>query len=86
VVVADRGIRECVDPEGNGVTMGRGAEGGLGLPSGERDKQLICNSGGGKTSMGEPGGQPDGSMRHQKLIMHRVCNIVKQQSLLHCVK
>jgi hypothetical protein len=40
--------------------MGRGAEGRLGPPSGEPDKQLICNSGGDKTSMGEPGGQPDG--------------------------
>ncbi len=49
-----------MDPEGNGVTMGRGVEGGLGPPSGERDKQLICNSGGEKTSMGEPGKQPDG--------------------------
>jgi hypothetical protein len=49
-----------MDPEGNGVTVGRGAEGGPGLPSGEQDKQLICYSRGDKTSMGEPGGQPDG--------------------------
>jgi hypothetical protein len=48
-----------VDPEGNGVTMGRGAEGGPGPPSGEQDKQLICNSGGDKTFMGELGEQPD---------------------------
>jgi hypothetical protein len=33
--VVDRGMRECVDPEGNGVTMGGEAEGGPGLPSGE---------------------------------------------------
>jgi hypothetical protein len=52
----DRGKKECVDPEGNGVTMSEGAEVGPGPPSGERDKQLICNSGGDKTSMGEPGG------------------------------
>jgi hypothetical protein len=42
----------------------RGTEEDGGLPSGERDKELICNSGGGKTSMGEPGGQPDGSISH----------------------
>jgi hypothetical protein len=52
---------QCVDPEGNGVTMGRGAEEGPGPPSGEQGKQLICNSGGGEMSMGEPGGQQDGS-------------------------
>ncbi len=60
VSVADRGMRECVDPEVNGVTMGRGAEGGPGPHSWEQEKQLICNSGGDKTSKGEPGGQPDG--------------------------
>jgi hypothetical protein len=49
-----------VDPEGNGVTMGGEAEGGPCPPSGEQDKQLVCNSGGDKTSMGEPGGRPDG--------------------------
>jgi hypothetical protein len=57
--VADRGMRKCVDPEGNVVTMGGEAEGGLGPPSGEQHKQLICNSGGDKTSMAELGGQPD---------------------------
>jgi hypothetical protein len=50
-----------VDPEGNGVTMGRGAEGGPGPPSGEQDKQLICSIGGGETPMGEPEGQHVGS-------------------------
>jgi hypothetical protein len=58
--VADGEMRECVDPEGNGVTMWRGAKGGPGPPSKEQDKQLICNSGRGETSMGEPRGQPDG--------------------------
>jgi hypothetical protein len=52
---------ECVDPTGNGVTLGRGARGEPGSPSGEQDKQLICNSGGDKTPMGEPGGQQDRS-------------------------
>ncbi len=61
IIVADRGLGGCVDPEGNGVTMRRGAEGGPDPPSGEQDKQLICSSGGGKTPMGEQGGQQDGS-------------------------
>ncbi len=47
-----------MDPKGNGVTMSRGAEGGPGPPNGEQ--ALICNSGGDKIPMGEPGGQPDG--------------------------
>ncbi len=67
-----------MDPEGNGVTMDGEAEGGLGLPSGEQNKQLVCNSGGDKTSKGKPGGRPDGLMRHQEPIMHGVCGIVKQ--------
>jgi hypothetical protein len=53
-------MRECADPEGIGVIMGRGAEGGPGPPSGEQDKQLICNSGGDKMSMGDLRGQSDG--------------------------
>ncbi len=60
MIVTDRGKKECVDPKGNGVTRGRGVEVGPGPPSGEQEKQLICNSRGDKTSMGEPGGQPDG--------------------------
>ncbi len=49
-----------MDPEGNGVTMSEGAEGGPGPPSEEQDKQLICSSRGDKTSMREPGGQLGG--------------------------
>jgi hypothetical protein len=59
--VADKGVSEFVDPEGNGVSLGRGAKGGPGPPYEEQDKQLICNSGGDKTPMGEPGGQQYGS-------------------------
>jgi hypothetical protein len=33
--VTGKGKKECVDPEGNGVTMNEGAEGGPGPPSGE---------------------------------------------------
>ncbi len=61
LVVADGEVGDCVDSEGNGVTMGRGVEGGPGPPSGERDKQLICSSGGGETPMGEQRGQQNGS-------------------------
>ncbi len=60
--VTDRGNEECVHPEGNGVTMSEGAEGGPGPPSGEQDKQSVCSSEGDKTSMGELKGQLDGSM------------------------
>ncbi len=35
VSVTDRGKEECVDPEGNGVTMSEGTEGGPGPPSKE---------------------------------------------------
>ncbi len=48
-----------MDPEGNGVTMSEGAEGGPGLPSGEQEKQPACSSGGDKTPIGKPEGQPD---------------------------
>jgi hypothetical protein len=59
VTITDRGKRECMDPEGNGVTMSEGAEEGPGLPGGEQEKQSVCSSGGDKTSMGKPEGQPD---------------------------
>jgi hypothetical protein len=35
ILVTDKGQEECVDPEGNGVTINEGAEGGPGPPSGE---------------------------------------------------
>jgi hypothetical protein len=38
VSVTDKGKKECVDPEGNGVTMNEGAEGGPALPVGSKDK------------------------------------------------
>jgi hypothetical protein len=59
-IVTDRGKKKCVDPEGNGVTMSEGAEGGPDPPGGEQDKQSVCSNGSGKMSMGEPEGQPDG--------------------------
>ncbi len=59
--VADRGVGEYVDPEGNGVSSGRGAMGGPGPPSEEQDKQLVCNSGEDETPMWEPEGEQEGS-------------------------
>jgi hypothetical protein len=35
VSATDKGKKECVDPEGNGVTMNEGAERGPGPPGGE---------------------------------------------------
>jgi hypothetical protein len=35
IIVTDKGEKECVDPEGNGVTMNEGAEGGPCPPIGE---------------------------------------------------
>jgi hypothetical protein len=60
LTVTDRGKKECLDPEGNGVTMCERVEGGPGPPIGERDEQLTCNSRVDKTSMGEQGGRPGG--------------------------
>jgi hypothetical protein len=50
-----------MDPEGNGVAKGRGAEGGPSPPRGEQDKQLVYSSGGGESPMGKQGEQQDGS-------------------------
>jgi hypothetical protein len=63
-IVTDRGNKECVDPEGNGVTMSEGAERGPGPLSREQDKQLICISGGDKTSMGQSDGLDATSRTH----------------------
>ncbi len=63
-IVTDRGNKDCVDPESNGVTMSEGAEGGLGPLSGEQDKQLICSSGGDKTPMGQSDGLNSTSGTH----------------------
>ncbi len=61
VSVADEGAGECMDTEGNGVNLGEGNGGGPSPPSGEQDKQLISNSGGDNTLMGQPGRQEDES-------------------------
>jgi hypothetical protein len=61
ITVSYEGVGECVDPEGNGVNPGEGDGGGPSPPSEEQDKQLISNSGGHKTPMGQPGRQEDKS-------------------------
>jgi hypothetical protein len=48
-------------PWGKWGQLGKGGRGGPDPPSEEQDKQLICDSGGDETLMGEPGGQQDGS-------------------------
>ncbi len=48
-------------PWGNWGQLREGGEGGPAPPNEEQDKQLIYNSGGDKTPMGEQGGQQDGS-------------------------
>jgi hypothetical protein len=35
----------CLGPEGNGVSLGKGDEGGPGPPRGEGDKQSVFNRG-----------------------------------------
>jgi hypothetical protein len=57
--VVDREMRECVALREMGSPWVGRRRGGPGPPSGEQDKQLVCNSGGDKTSMGESGGLPD---------------------------
>jgi hypothetical protein len=67
---------ECVDPEGNGVTMKRGARGGLAHPVGNKISSWSATA----EEMRLPWNQEDsktGPMRHQELITHRVRNIVK---------
>ncbi len=35
----------CLGPEGNGVSLWEGGEGGPGLPGGRKDKQLVLSEG-----------------------------------------
>ncbi len=41
----DIGAGRCLGPEGNGVSVGKGGEGGHGPPKGEGDKQSVLNEG-----------------------------------------
>ncbi len=39
------GAGRCLGPEGNGVSLGKGGEGGPGPPRGEEDEQLVLSKG-----------------------------------------
>jgi hypothetical protein len=41
--VPEMGVRRCLGPEGNGVSLGKGGEGGSSPPRSEGDKQLMLN-------------------------------------------
>ncbi len=41
----DIGAGHCLGPEGNGVSLGEGSEGGPGPARGEGDKQSVLNEG-----------------------------------------
>jgi hypothetical protein len=43
--VPDIGAGRCLGPEGNGVSEGKGGEGGPRNPKGEGDKQSVLNEG-----------------------------------------
>jgi hypothetical protein len=63
-----------------GSTRGRGRGGGPGPPSEEQDKQLISNSGGDETPMGNQEDSKTSPTWHQQPIMHRVHNVVNDHS------
>ncbi len=43
----------CLGPEGNGVSLGKGGEGGPGPPRGKGDKQSVLNEGRGNIEKDE---------------------------------
>jgi hypothetical protein len=43
ITVPDMGAGHCLEPDGNGVSLGEGSEGGPGPPGGERDKQSVLS-------------------------------------------
>jgi hypothetical protein len=43
--VPDMGAGRCLEPEGNGVSLGEGGEGGPGPPGSKRDKQSVLSEG-----------------------------------------
>jgi hypothetical protein len=77
VHVTDMGKKECVDPEGNGVTMGRGAEGCLAHPVGNKISSWSAAVEEARLPGENKEDSKTGPMQNQELIMHRVRNIVK---------
>jgi hypothetical protein len=45
ISVPDMGAGCCLEPEGNGVSLGEGGEGGPSPPRGEGDKQSVLSKG-----------------------------------------
>jgi hypothetical protein len=76
--VTDRRKKECVDPERNGVTMSEGVEGGPGPPL----ESKFTAVGATRHPWGSQKNNKMGLVRHQDLIMHRVCIIVHISLLL----
>jgi hypothetical protein len=52
--VPDRGVGRCLGPEGNGVSLGEGGEGGPG-PLGSKEEQSVLSEGGGNMEKEEEG-------------------------------
>jgi hypothetical protein len=48
-------VGRCLGPEGNGVSLGEGGEGGPGPPSREKDKQSTPSKEGGSIEQEEEG-------------------------------
>jgi hypothetical protein len=55
VFVLDKGTGHCQGPEGNGVCLGKGGEGGPSPPGSKEDKQLELSEGGGNMEKEEEG-------------------------------
>ncbi len=51
VIVPDRKVGCCLEPEGHGVNPGKGSEGGQGPPNREQDKQSTASKEGGSSNM-----------------------------------
>ncbi len=74
IIVADGDVGEWLDPEGNGVTMGRGVGGGLAHPVGNEIRSWSAAVKEVRLPWGNKEDSKTGPMWHQELIMHRVCN------------
>jgi hypothetical protein len=74
--VTDKGKKMCVDPEGNGVTMNEGAEGGPARLAQSKISSQLATVEAARRSWGGRKNRRMGSVRHQDLIMHRVCIVV----------
>ncbi len=51
----DMGAGHCLGPEGNGVSLGEGGEGGPGPPESRKDKQSMLSKEGGNMEKEEDG-------------------------------